>query len=86
MGTNRFMIGKINIRIYVLVNTSKDVRLMCLMTRTQKTRRYAIVLADVLASVREEKLRNEAFIPLANYTSTIDIHRQSPSELTRKTQ
>jgi hypothetical protein len=29
MGTNRFMIGKINIWIYILVNTSKDVGLMC---------------------------------------------------------
>ncbi len=47
MGTNRFMIGKINIRIYVLVNTSKEVRIMCLMTRIQKKalRRHAI--ADV---------------------------------------
>ncbi len=56
MGTNRFMIGKINIRIlYIIVNTSKDVRIMCLMTRTQKTRRYAIALADVLVSLRVEK-------------------------------
>ncbi len=39
------------------------------MIRTQKTRRYAIVLEDVLDSLRVEKLRNEALISLADYVN-----------------